>query len=222
MFTRLTALFSSQKKLGLWIDLTNTNRFYDRKEIDTRDCRYTKLQCRGHGETPSAEQRQSFFNIVDEFIQDHPLEMIGVHCTHGFNRTGFLIVSYMVEKMDCALEAALLAFAQARPPGIYKADYIAELYRLFEPCETPMAAPERPSWCFGKANIFQRFLYADCTISLQMQKIPNTTTAKMKWNQHHRHRRNDHTIMDTRKTMQTAMRAKILMGERNGEKNFRI
>lgn len=138
-----------QKKLGLWIDLTNTKRFYDRKEVEARDCRYTKMQCRGHGETPSTDQRQSFYEIVDEFVRDHPLEMIGVHCTHGFNRTGFLIVSYMVERMDCELEAALLAFAHARPPGIYKADYIEELYRLFEPGEKPMTAPEMPEWCFG-------------------------------------------------------------------------
>lgn len=27
----------------------------------------------------------------------------GVHCTHGFNRTGYLIVSYLVEKMEWRL-----------------------------------------------------------------------------------------------------------------------
>lgn len=80
---------------------------------------------------------------------EHPLEIIGVHCTHGFNRTGFLIVSYMVEKMDCAVEAALMAFASARPPGIYKADYIKELFRRYDDEEDAIAAPELPSWCFG-------------------------------------------------------------------------
>ena len=25
---------------------------------------------------------------------------VGVHCTHGFNRTGFLIIAYLVEKDD--------------------------------------------------------------------------------------------------------------------------
>lgn len=25
---------------------------------------------------------------------------IGVHCTHGFNRTGFLIISYLVEQFS--------------------------------------------------------------------------------------------------------------------------
>lgn len=28
------------------------------------------------------------------------LSSAGVHCTHGFNRTGFLICAYLVEKMD--------------------------------------------------------------------------------------------------------------------------
>lgn len=26
--------------------------------------------------------------------------MLGVHCTHGYNRTGFLIISYLVEVED--------------------------------------------------------------------------------------------------------------------------
>lgn len=43
-------------KLGMWIDLTNTSRFYDKKEVEDKDSKYVKLQCRGHGETPSPEQ----------------------------------------------------------------------------------------------------------------------------------------------------------------------
>lgn len=34
-------------KLGLWIDLTNTNRFYDKREIEEQEITYLKLQCRG-------------------------------------------------------------------------------------------------------------------------------------------------------------------------------
>ncbi|XP_058468211.1 mRNA-capping enzyme [Malaya genurostris] len=134
-------------KIGLWIDLTNTNRFYDRKEIEDNGCKYVKLQCRGHGETPTQEQTNAFIEIVDEFSRDHPLEIVGVHCTHGFNRTGFLLVSYMVEKTDCSVEAALAAFAKARPPGIYKQDYIQELFRRYEEEEDAIAAPPLPNWC---------------------------------------------------------------------------
>jgi protein-tyrosine phosphatase len=47
-------------------------------------------------------------------------DQIGIHCTHGFNRTGFMIVSYLVEELDVVVEDAITFFARARPPGIYK------------------------------------------------------------------------------------------------------
>ncbi|KAH8266560.1 hypothetical protein KR018_001419, partial [Drosophila ironensis] len=138
---------SVKLKLGLWVDLTNTKRFYDRSTIEERSAQYIKLQCRGHGETPSPEQTHSFIEIVDNFINERPFDVIAVHCTHGFNRTGFLIVSYMVERLDCSVEAALAVFAGARPPGIYKQDYINELYKRYEDEEDAPQAPEQPNWC---------------------------------------------------------------------------
>ncbi|KAM8718795.1 hypothetical protein ACLKA7_001496 [Drosophila subpalustris] len=134
-------------KLGLWIDLTNTKRFYDRSAVEERGAQYIKLQCRGHGETPSPEQTHSFIELVDNFINERPFDVIAVHCTHGFNRTGFLIISYMVERLDCSVEAALAVFANARPPGIYKQDYINELFRRYEDEEDAPQAPEQPNWC---------------------------------------------------------------------------
>lgn len=83
-------------------------------EIEEEGCKYLKLQCRGHGETPSIEQTNVFISIVKHFISKHPLECIAVHCTHGFNRTGFLIVSYLVEQRELCLEIALETFAKAR------------------------------------------------------------------------------------------------------------
>ncbi|XP_066252635.1 mRNA-capping enzyme [Euwallacea similis] len=134
-------------KIGLWIDLTNTNRFYDKAEIENYGCRYIKLQCKGHGETPSREQTNIFIQVVDKFISKNPLEMIAVHCTHGFNRTGFLIVSYLVEKMDYCVDVAIQAFADARPVGIYKQDYLDELYNRYEEIEDSPPAPNLPDWC---------------------------------------------------------------------------
>lgn len=98
----------------MWIDLTNTKRFYDKQEIERYGCKYLKLQCRGHGETPSVEQTQFFIKIVHNFIVHCPLEVVAVHCTHGFNRTGFLITSYLVTKMDMDINMAMLVFAKAR------------------------------------------------------------------------------------------------------------
>ncbi|XP_069698204.1 mRNA-capping enzyme [Periplaneta americana] len=144
-------IFQSMKsykiKLGLWIDLTNTGRFYNKKQIEAEGCKYIKLKCRGHGETPSEEVAKAFFLICDEFIHQNPLEIIGVHCTHGFNRTGFLIVSYLVAQMDCSVAAALNQFALVRPPGIYKGDYLEELYRRYDEVKDTPPAPELPAWC---------------------------------------------------------------------------
>ncbi len=121
-------IFASMKsyrvKIGLWIDLCNTSRFYDKALIEGEDCKYVKLHCKGHGETPSEEQVGTFVRIVSKFIRQHPLEVIAVHCTHGFNRTGFLVSAYLIQIEDWSPEAALAAFAKARPPGIYKEDYI--------------------------------------------------------------------------------------------------
>lgn len=134
----------------MWIDLTNTSRFYDKNDVREHNCEYVKLQCRGFGETPSFDQTSSFNEIVDNFINTNPTDIVGVHCTHGFNRTGFLIVSYMVEKTDCSVEAALQSFASARPPGIYKEEYIRELYRRYGDESDAPPAPPLPDWCYDE------------------------------------------------------------------------
>lgn len=109
-----TATKTMKQKLGLWIDLTNSKRFYDSSIIEKHDCKYTKLSCRGHGETPSPDSVDLFINICLNFIRKNPLHIIGVHCTHGFNRTGFLIVSYLVRELDWSVEAAVAEFAKIR------------------------------------------------------------------------------------------------------------
>ncbi len=93
-----------QKKIGLLIDLTNTDRFYDAEsEVKQQGIRYVKINCKGHGETPTQENTQLFLKIVENFIRQNPTSLIGVHCTHGFNRSGFLICSYLVEKLDYSI-----------------------------------------------------------------------------------------------------------------------
>lgn len=152
------SLKSQRLKLGLWIDLTNTTRFYDKKSIEAYGCRYLKLPCRGHSETPSEEQTKTFIQVCKNFIAQNPLEIIGIHCTHGFNRTGFCIVSYLVETDGTSVDAGLVEFSSARPPGIYKADYIQELYRRYDDEEDAPDPPPRPAWCleYDDSNIEDR------------------------------------------------------------------
>lgn len=103
-----------QVKIGLWIDLTNTDRYYDRKVVQNQDCIYKKINCLGHGKVPSQEDMTKFISIVHNFIVNSPHEIIVVHCTHGFNRTGFMIISFLVEKLKYTVEEAFVAFAKAR------------------------------------------------------------------------------------------------------------
>lgn len=139
-------LRTMELKMGLLIDLTNTNRYYDSREVEKYNCRYVKLQCRGHGEAPKTEQINEFIVICARFIFRNPSEVVGVHCTHGFNRTGFLIVAYLVEKMSLSIEAAVQMFSQSRPPGIYKQDYLEEIFTRYGYKEGTPSAPSLPAW----------------------------------------------------------------------------
>lgn len=143
---------SNKKELGLLIDLTNTNRFYNRKVVEDDGVRYCKLACRGHGEAPSKDQTEIFLRICDNFFSKNPGKIIGVHCTHGFNRTGFLIVSYLCEKEEWSVDAATNYFAECRPPGIYKQDYIRELFHRYGIVDDAPKAPELPDWCFEEED----------------------------------------------------------------------
>ena len=77
---------SYKVKIGLWIDLTNTDRFYDKNIVEDNECKYVKLSCKGHGETPSPEAVKAFIGICKNYIANNPLDIVAVHCTHGFNR----------------------------------------------------------------------------------------------------------------------------------------
>ncbi|XP_075940884.1 mRNA-capping enzyme [Anarhichas minor] len=145
-------LKSLKVKMGLLVDLTNTTRFYDRNDIEKTGITYVKAPCKGHGECPSIETTGKFITLCENFIEKNPEELIGVHCTHGFNRTGFLMCAYLVEKMDWSVEAAVAAFSQARAPGIYKGEYLKELFRRYGDEEDAPPAPQLPEWCFDDVD----------------------------------------------------------------------
>lgn len=140
---------SNEERLGMIINLANTDRYYDCSEVTARGCKYKRMPCQGYFAPPSEELTTDFIQRCARFIDQHPLELIGITCTHGFNRTGFLIVSYLVEKLDHSVDAAVELFAQARQPGIFKQDYLDELFgRYGDVNETPEAPPE-PDWYNG-------------------------------------------------------------------------
>eukprot|EP01134_Creolimax_fragrantissima_P004099 CFRG4099T1 len=133
--------------LGLIIDLTKTDRYYKKQEIEEKyKCKYKKLKCDGYGEVPPDDVVISFNAICQSFWRQFPDKYIGVHCTHGFNRTGYMICSYMVDVIDMSVEDAVDFFAAARPAGIYKDHYLQKLYEKYQGDTDNLRFPGRPLW----------------------------------------------------------------------------
>jgi mRNA-capping enzyme len=58
-----------------------------------------------------------------------------------------MICCFLCSERDWALDAAVAHFANKRPPGIYKQDYLNALHDMFGDDDDPaMPVPERPSW----------------------------------------------------------------------------
>ncbi|THD24057.1 mRNA-capping enzyme [Fasciola hepatica] len=135
-------------KLGFVLDLTKSKRFYNRREVLDMNCKHLKIECKGNEETPTQEQVDLFIRVVNQFLDSSSGdEKVGVHCTHGFNRTGFMIIAYLVEELNYGVDIAVKIFADARPPGIYKADYLEDLFTRYGNKEDCVPAPVLPAWC---------------------------------------------------------------------------
>lgn len=53
---------------------------------------------------------------------------VGVHCHYGYNRTGFFIICYLIEKEGYRVQDAIDEFAKQRPPGIRHDHFIDTLF----------------------------------------------------------------------------------------------
>ena len=138
----LRQLDAENIKLGLVIDLCNTNRYYDRYELNENSRHpivHYKLECKGHDDIPSSEVFLEFAAQVKQFLKNASSDLlIGLHCTHGVNRTGFLICKYLIlyEGVDPAI--AVSNFEQSRGHTFDKTFYVNHLLALnSENRETP-------------------------------------------------------------------------------------
>ncbi|PFH63291.1 hypothetical protein XA68_14943 [Ophiocordyceps unilateralis] len=88
---------------------------------------------------PEAHEVDAFISLVDrlrdgrrkrsEGVEDgQQPAVVGVHCHYGFNRTGYFIVCYLVERCGFTVPDAIEAFAKARPNGIRHSHFLDRLY----------------------------------------------------------------------------------------------
>uniref|UniRef100_A0A1D1YR46 mRNA guanylyltransferase n=1 Tax=Anthurium amnicola TaxID=1678845 RepID=A0A1D1YR46_9ARAE len=138
------------REVGFVVDLTNTCRYYSYSEWTNQGIKYSKIACKGRDDVPDCEAINRFFHEVMQFIsrQKQMKKFVLVHCTHGHNRTGFMIVNYLMRSRPMmTVTEAIQIFAQARPPGIYKQDYINALFMLYhERKPEQLVCPSTPEW----------------------------------------------------------------------------
>lgn len=135
---------------------------YDEADLDVNvngdQYSITQFHYRTPGEGPNQEIFEEFVNQLHSLeLEDD--EVVGIHCTHGFNRTGYIIVRYLVDEMHMDLVDALQTFRDHRSPGIYKKDYIQNLFDFYG-LDNVWNTPEgtKQSWTFPDPDSLPHFV----------------------------------------------------------------
>ncbi|XP_032870046.1 RNA/RNP complex-1-interacting phosphatase-like [Amblyraja radiata] len=123
----LNQIQEQSEELGKIIDLTFTKRYYDPEELPD-GLHYEKIFTAGH-EVPNAKNIFSFKRAVKTFLLENMDndKLIGVHCTHGINRTGYLICRYLIDVDGMDPRHAIDLFNRSRGYSIERQNYIQDL-----------------------------------------------------------------------------------------------
>ncbi|KAF1930416.1 uncharacterized protein M421DRAFT_58195 [Didymella exigua CBS 183.55] len=113
------------------VDISHDNPVYDPRGLQDGGIEYFKFPTVSK-QPPLRDEVRAFIELVDR-IEAHCRDegkhgLIGVHCHYGFNRTGFFLVCYLVERLGWRLEDAIQEFQSRRPPGIRHSHFIDELH----------------------------------------------------------------------------------------------
>lgn len=120
------------------VDISHESPVYDPQGLIDGGVEYRKFPTVSKL-PPTCDEVEQFIVLIDHLRASDKMQAqnpwsdvrptIGVHCHYGFNRTGMLIVSYLVERMEWKLDDALAEFKAKRgPKGINHAHFINELY----------------------------------------------------------------------------------------------
>ncbi|XP_065263705.1 uncharacterized protein LOC135881119 [Emys orbicularis] len=127
----IAAMKALNVELGLIIDLTYTTRYYEVKDLP-KSVQYKKLYTVGL-EVPDNATILQFKKWVRKFLWENAGndKLIGVHCTNGINRTGYLIsmffVRYLIDVEGWDPETAIQAFGDARGHRMDGLVYLTDL-----------------------------------------------------------------------------------------------
>lgn len=123
-------------KIKAVVDISHESPVYDPKGLDEGGIEYHKFPTVSKI-PPTSEETQDFIKQVDRLRAQTPetasqaandKALIGVHCHYGFNRTGFFICCYLIEKEHFGVQQAIDEFAKHRPPGIRHEHFLDQLF----------------------------------------------------------------------------------------------
>ena len=119
-------------RLKAVVDISHENPVYDPKGLEDGGIEYHKFPTVSKI-PPTAAEVQDFIKLIDRLRQSESLTaaadaLIGVHCHYGFNRTGFFICSYLIEREQYGVQRAIDEFQAQRPPGIRHDHFLDTLF----------------------------------------------------------------------------------------------
>lgn len=124
-------------KIKAVIDISHESPVYDPKGLDEGGIEYHKFPTVSKI-PPTSEETKDVIKLVDRLRAQSPeiiplgsendRALIGVHCHYGFNRTGFFICCYLIEKEHFGVQQAIDGFAKHRPPGIRHEHFLDQLF----------------------------------------------------------------------------------------------
>ena len=120
-------------RIWVVVDISHDSPVYDPKEFEEGGIEYHKLPTISKI-PPTPEETQEFIELIDRLRASHDAKddaLIGVHCHYGFNRTGFFICAFLIERLGYHTKQALDEFKAHRPDGIKHEHFINALYARY-------------------------------------------------------------------------------------------
>ncbi len=118
-------------KIRFVIDISHESPVYDPKGLEKGGIEYHKFPTVSKI-PPTPDEVKDFIRLVDHLRSnpspDVESALIGVHCHYGFNRTGFFLCSYLIEKERFGVQQAIDEFRTRRPPGIRHEHFLDTLF----------------------------------------------------------------------------------------------
>jgi pimeloyl-ACP methyl ester carboxylesterase len=123
-------------KIYAVIDISHDSPVYDPKMLARNGIQYHKFPTVSKI-PPTVQEVGDFISLIDQLRSEIDQNSVGsrrnrpaiaVHCHYGYNRTGFFIVSYLIEKEGYRVQDAIDEFERKRPPGIKHEHFLDTLF----------------------------------------------------------------------------------------------